>query len=447
MRSLRNILSLLILFPAIHCQAQPKPNLIISSDIGGDTDDQQSLVRLLMYSNELNLLGLCTSSLMQHGHEVHPELINEQINAYAEVYPNLLKHDPDYPSPQYLKSLVKSGLELDDKLGNGFNTESSNWIIKQVNNASEPVWISIWGGSREVAQALWEARETMDEEALKEFVGKIRIHMIGDQDGHKRWILANFPDVFMISNGFINYKNYKVRALSCYRGQYMTGDTSKVGREWVNENIINDHGPLGKLYPGDGHGTKGMKEGDTPSFSHLLGNGLDSKEDPSFGGWGGRFRKIDGNLYVDAADFHDGTWNERHSVSRWRNHFQNDFAARMDWCQNEFEAANHHPVVNINGNNSNKTLQFEVNAGGDLMLDASQSHDPDHDQLIFDWWVYQEPSGILENSIEIEVNEDHQAMVFIPKKYKGKQLHLILEVTDKGLPALTSFRRILINVK
>jgi len=89
------------------------PRLLITTDIGGDPDDQQSLVRLMVYSNEFDIEGIITSASGTPGElkeaAVRPDLVEEIIRGYQSVYPNLLKHDTEFPAPKYLFSIIKKG--------------------------------------------------------------------------------------------------------------------------------------------------------------------------------------------------------------------------------------------------------------------------------------------------------------------------------------------------
>jgi hypothetical protein len=46
---------------------------------------------------------------------------------------------------------------------------------------------------------------------------------------------------------------------------------------------------------------------------------------------------------------------------RWRDDFQNDFAARMDWCTMTYKEANHPPVPKIKPTKQNFTVRFRRN--------------------------------------------------------------------------------------
>lgn len=334
---------LIFLLTASICEAIERPKIIVLTDIGGDTDDEQSMVRFLLYADVFDIKAICATSRLGHGKDTKPELIRKQIEAYRFVYPNLLLHSENFPSPDYLSSLVKNGQGEPDNFGDGLDSEVSDFIIKTVDDATETVHLLIWGGQRELAQALWKIRATRPKEKVTLFCKKMQVHAIGDQDKHRDWILDNFKHINYIANGYAFHGNFGTREISVFRGMYMTGDVSMQDREWV-KNHIHGHGALGDCYPLDGHGTNGMKEGDSPSFLGLIANGLNVPTKPEWGGWGGRFRRLSNNLYIDGQDFLDGTLNERHTVSRWRPAFQRDFMARLDWCVESYDDANHNPV-------------------------------------------------------------------------------------------------------
>jgi hypothetical protein len=75
-------------------QNKRKHRLLILTDIGGDPDDQQSMIRLLLYANEFDLEGLIDTSTRS---QINPDEIRMRIEAYRKVRPNLVKHAEDYP--------------------------------------------------------------------------------------------------------------------------------------------------------------------------------------------------------------------------------------------------------------------------------------------------------------------------------------------------------------
>jgi hypothetical protein len=149
-----------------------------------------------------------------------------------------------------------------------------------IDESEETVHIAVWGGLRELAQALWKVKETRTHEQVVEFCRKIQVHDINDQDDHRGWITSNFPDLRFIANGFNKTGSiWGVRELATFRGMYMTGDVTMQDGDWVRKNV-HGHGPLSDTYQLHGHGTDGMKEGDTPTFLGLIANGLNVPESP-----------------------------------------------------------------------------------------------------------------------------------------------------------------------
>lgn len=431
--------------------AQQPVRLVVMTDIGGDPDDQQSLVRLLVHADQFELEGLLTSSRLEHGQDTRPELIYEQLAAYAKVYPNLLKHSKKFPLPDSLRKIVQDGQGDQEKMGEGHDTPASEWLIRVVDKPDlRPVWVAVWGGQRELAQALWKVKSTRSPAEAEAFVRKLRVYVIENQDGHERWILKQFPALFMISSGYVNLGfplSPRIREYSAYRGMYMTGDETLVGSGWVQAHIKGRENPLAAGYPLDGGGVKGLKEGDTPSFLGWLPNGLNIPERPDWGGFGGRFRRLRTDLFTDIVDFQDGVWNERLSVSRWRPFFQNDFAARLDWCVRPYAEANHHPLTLLNGQPGVAALEISAKAGEQIALSASGSSDPDGHPLQYHWWNYWE-AGSYPGRVDLADRDKISCSFPVPANAPaGTVFHVILEVTDSGTPALTSFRRAVIIVK
>ena len=432
----------LLYIPESIC-ATDKPSIIILTDIGGDTDDEQSMVRFLLYADMFDIKGFCITSRLGHGQDTRPEIMYSMIDSYRKVYPNLKLHSPDYPEPDLLRSLVKNGQGNQFDIGEGFDTEASDHIIEVVDHAENIIHIAVWGGLRELAQSLWKVKQTRSPAEVASFCRKMQIHAIGDQDKHRDWITDQFKDLIFIANGFV-YNNviFGVREMASFRGMYLTGDLTMQNGDWVRKNI-HGNGPLSDAYQLHGHGTDGMKEGDTPSFLGLIANGLNVPDRPEWGGWGGRFRLLNNNLYIDAQDFLDGKLNERHGVARWRPAFQRDFMARVKWCTKPFENANHNPVIVVNGQSGYEPLFLEAKPDSKLLFDAAESHDPDGDQLTYNWFVYYEIYPVIP---KLKISSGGKKCSFImPKVKSGEAIHLILEVSDNGIPSLTTYKRIVVN--
>ena len=318
--------------------ADERPRLAILTDIGGDPDDTQSLVRLLIYANEFEIEALIASASGTPGElkkaATRADLILNVINAYEKVRPNLKRHDDGWPEAEQLRRVVRSGNRFRgrDHIGEGHDTDGANWLIKQIDSGAmdRPLNIAIWGGQTDFAQALWRVRRDRGVDGLAGFVKKLRVYDIADQDGIATWIRETFPGLhYVLSKAPQGQDKRK----ATFRGMYLSGDESLTSRRWIDENI-RSRGPLGELYPTktwtapNKHSC--LKEGDTPSWFFFLPLGGNDPADPTKPGWGGRFQRQDDGWYRDlpATDGFD----PRSTVARHRAAFQKDFAKRMRWC-------------------------------------------------------------------------------------------------------------------
>ncbi len=456
MKHLANTILLFLLVLAMPAMGEDsRPRLLVLTDIGGDPDDQQSLVRLLVYANEFNIEGLIASASGTPGELkkalVQPQLIREQVAAYANVYGNLTQHAQGYPTPEHLLTVIKSGNPQRGRqaVGDGKDTEGSRLIVERGNRPDQrPLNIVIWGGQTDLAQACWDVRKEYGQSGLKNFLSRIRVYDIADQDRIFEWMRREFDFPFYILNK--SWRGHDMRE-AVFRGMYLGGDESLTSREWVESNIRSDHGSLGALYPAKTwtapNPHSALKEGDTPSFFYFLADGLNDPGFPNHGGWGGRFLKFDG-IWRDAVDRVDGVSNGRSSVSRWRPAFQNEFQARLDWCVAPPSEANHAPLAVVNGDRSRSVLRLSVHGGKPISLDASESSDPDQDQLNYHWWVYPEAGTVGAWELQqISWSDPHTAKttVTLPPGKPGATAHLILEVRDDGEPSLTRYRRVILK--
>ncbi|MEJ5367234.1 MAG: nucleoside hydrolase-like domain-containing protein [Bryobacteraceae bacterium] len=440
--------------------AADKPRLIVLTDISNEPDDEQSLVRLLLYSNEFDLEGLIATTSIHLRDKIRPDILRATIEAYGKVQPNLLRHAPGFPPAERLLSLVKSGNPEYGMRGVGFgkSSEGARWIIEMASRPDpRPLWIAVWGGANTLAQALWDVKYSRSAEELAGIVSKLRVYTISDQDDAGRWLRITFPDLFyIVSPSSVDSREYYLATWTGISGDrfYKNGpmeDFELVDNPWLEENIIRNHGPLGERYPRLVY----IMEGDTPSFLNLIRNGLGGDIEPSYGGWGGRYelrqsyaetRPIWTNSR-DTVRTRDGRLHTSNTATiwRWRRAFQHDFAARMDWCVQPPEKANHNPLAVLNGDRTKNVLSVSASPGQPVRLSAAGSSDPDGHALRFRWWIYPE-AGTFRGKASLSHEEGPETTLAWESGAKPGTVHVILEITDNGSPELYAYRRAVVSI-
>jgi hypothetical protein len=452
--------------------AQEKSRVFVLTDIENEPDDAMSMVRFLVYANQFDIEGLAATTSIHQKNHIAPDRIREIVDAYSKVRNNLEKNEPGFPSGEYLRSLITEGLpEYGMKaIGEGKDSPASELLIKAVDKSDpRPMWVTVWGGPNVLAQALWKVRTSRSKKDLQKFVAKLRVYAISDQDDTGPWIRKEFPDLFyIVSPGFSSGGAYHYATWSGISGDYFHGrfdgaDFRIVTNEWLDANI-RAKGPLGAEYPLWEY----LMEGDTPSFLNLINNGLNEPQHPDWGGWGGRYELYTPRtqrwylypetrpVWTDAIDEVfgcDGRWHSgnHETIWRWRDAFQNDFAARMDWTIKPYNETNHPPIPIIEGE---KFLSAKI--GQRINLSALGSSDPDGDALSYNWFFYKEAGTFPVSSarsgqpIEIMNYDQPTAWFVIPTKRVMPPgtgtIHIILAVTDHGTPRLTRYQRIIVTV-
>ena len=440
------------------------PRVFVFTDISNEPDDEESLVRFLVYSNEYDIEGLvaCTSCWLKEG--VREDLIRRQLDAYDKVRNNLLKHAKGFPTTEYLKSVTCSGQPTYGlaATGKGKSTDGSRLLIKAaLKDDPRPLWVLLWGGANTFAQALYDAKEKLAPHEVDNLISKLRVYSISDQDDAGYWIRKEFPELFYIvdpSNPDLH--NYCTATWNGIAGDRHNGTgvgyySELVDNPWLEQNIIRGHGALGECYPRLAF----QMEGDTPSFLGLIGNGLCWDESPDFGGWGGRYKLYQAygesrpiwttNKYSrDTFEYEPGKTHTSNDATiwRWRDHFQYDFAARMDWCvADSFEKANHNPVAIVNGDSTKKIVHLYANGRTEIPLSAEGCYDPDSNDIDIRWWIYPEAGTVKDAVLSVEKGEKTTVDLSQVDMSEGS-LHIILQINDNGSPNLYAYRRVIIHI-
>lgn len=463
-------LTLLVLLPGV---SSARERLFVLTDIENEPDDAQSLVRLLTYANHFDIEGLVATTSRHQKNQTAAWRIKEIVEAYRKVQPNLLLHESGYPSAEVLLSVLREGRpEFGmNAVGAGMDSSGSELLISAADREdSRPLWVTAWGGPNVLAQALWKVRETRPPEALAEFVSKLRVYTISDQDDSGPWIRKEFPALFYIASpgihpgGAYHFATWSGISGDKFHARFTGADFSLVDNFWLDRNIRHDHGPLGARYPR----VEYLMEGDTPSFLGLVQNGLNAPGKPNWGGWGGRYEHYTPRmqkwfqepetrpLWADAVDEVrgvDGNWHTGNhaTIWRWREAYQNDFAARIDWTTKPFRDANHPPVVKLG-----HATELTARRGDTIRLSAEGCSDPDGDALSYDWFYYGEvgtfttSSGTSGQPVAISGFDQKEASFVIPNNRVMPPgtgtMHIILAVTDHGSPRLTRYGRVIVKV-
>jgi len=460
------------------------PRVAILSDIGNEPDDQMSFVRLLLYSNQLDLEVMIASTSTWQKKAIHPETMHAIVQAYNQVRPNLLLHAKGWPASGELDQRIFAGQPAYGMAatGKGKASAGSQALVKAIERDDpRPLWICAWGGVNTLAQALIDLRAAHTPTEMDRMISHLRVSSISDQDDGGPWIRREFPALFYVvkpspPNGEeYYYATWTGISGDLYYRNSAGADTSLIINEWLETNI-RVKGPMGKMYPR----FMFIMEGDTPSYLGLIDNGLNAYRRPDWGGWGGRYiyRQPYGEphaIWTQGGDlFTRATSQDRvlgidgiehisdqATIWRWREAYQNDFAARMDWTVKDFSHANHNPELVVNGQAGTAPVELTADTNQTIALDAAGSRDPNGQALHYRWWVYEEAglSGTHGADVAIRGANRPQAEVIVHSPCRAAWIpglvpcrgegvaHIILEVSNEGTPRLTSYRRIIVHVR
>ncbi|RDW79321.1 DUF1593 domain-containing protein [Aspergillus mulundensis] len=475
------------------------PRTVVTTDL--EQDDLASLIRYLLYTNELDTQGIIYTSSRFHwagdgngtkffledreydtpqwnwrwtGTRTVQDIV---LKAYAEVWPNLNVHDPFYPTPDELLSIVKIGnVDFEGEMEK--DTEGSDFIRDLLlDDDDRTLYLQAWGGTNVIARALKsiedEHSSTGGWNNTKAAISRKAVILAsGFQDTtYADYIAPNWPALRVEDFSTA----YKLWAYNCERGQgnvrggkenvYFTGN-------WTKANI--QKGPYGSLYrswldnqrmPGDALDVFGnlswyenskqtcqplepyafLSEGDNVVFNPILNTGLQDPSNPTLGSWGGRAKQNSSSpdlwVLVDSEKNSTGSEDAGYTYTRWIAPVQNDFAARMQWTlEANYTRANHAPTVQI----ANET-SVQGKAGTTIDL-AAEVNDPDNDTVQTSWWQYLE-EGTYPRSVAITELENHGARMTIPEDAEeGDTISIVLQGTDDGEFPLTRYDRVVVTV-
>lgn len=329
--------------------SEPIFRVLVSTDLGGDPDDIQSLIHLLHYSDILGIEGIISSP--GPGSTNRVEGIREWIERTDLDFLRAQGH-PELISEAAALAVTRQGITSPGAPSADRASEGSRWIVERAltpdpQGRDRPLWVLVWGSFTDVAQALH------DEPRIAE---RIRIYYIGssnttaDPDSRDyvyRCMQEQYPQLWWIENGILPRFEHDT-----FRGMYLGGEQSGEwgGQSFVEQNIrgrgttrngkfaakTGDAMPLAR-HPGSKADI--LKAGDTPSVLYLLSavrGGAGNVDDPTQPSWGGQFRHADAarfpNYYVDL----DAPAEECHAtINRWRVDYLRDWKERWAWYAND----------------------------------------------------------------------------------------------------------------
>jgi len=301
---------------ANHAEAQPsfqheRPRIVVTAD--PELDDNNSLIRFLLYSSDYEVEGLIYASSGYHwkgdgkgtkwyvpGREYsrfgldtcpceswrwskNERFIHDVVETYAKVFPNLKVHNPDYPAPDELKSKIRYGnIEFDGDISK--DTPGSD-LIRSLILDEKPgqLYITAWGGMSTIARSLKSIQEQYEysiewENIKKKISRKLILLPSGDQDDtYAKYIKPNWPDIE--SRQFLGGPNYGYGAQLGAKPE----DSIYLTSSWMKENV-SDRGPLGALYRVWGDG-KQMVKGDIMDYFGLSGYSNDQLRQMGYVVW------------------------------------------------------------------------------------------------------------------------------------------------------------------
>jgi len=330
----------------------------------------------------------------------------------------------------------RSGIDV---IGEGNDSQGSEFLIDlALEDDNRPIWVAAWGGANTLAQALWKLKQTYSQEDFETIAHQFRLFTITDQDIQiaKRQSYDQSSHSWMrreLNNHLLFIWDENTWQLQCELGK----------QNWeTHRNLIQGHGALGSIYPDYKYGV----EGDTPSFLHVMPNGLSDPTDPQQANWGGY------HTYGISPDGKTNAWSswsepQKSMTTTYKRRFYqdelNDFCARMQWAQEG--TGNTNPVVKVNGKHSSRPLIIKAKAGEEIRLNAKKTRDKDGDNLTYNWWQQPETGGET-TLVDINGNNTPVATFVIPNDARGTTIHIICEVHDDGPFHLVGYQRVIIRV-
>lgn len=468
--------------------------ILITTDL--EVDDMNGLILSLLYSDQYDLAGIVWTAGMYHFsgdsgkhtlgqitpnyrcnaqhcehrvktaadlteyRPVDPTWLERVLEYYALDYEYLSLNNPNYPDPEYLKSITKVG-NIEFEGDYRYETEGSDFIVQCImDDDPRPLYIQHWGGINTTVRALYTIYEKYHdtpewEAVLAKVTSKVRIGGNGEDNCRAdSKIDQMFPglDNGGYTMGWFNYGSF---FSASYNGPRPADEQIQpyLHGEWNLDAFKLNHGKLtSEIWL--------MAEGRAIFGEPLIYNyGLIDYMDWGLSaelGWGpaelksyprADYRKYDWafcqfgcgpfiniGLRDDIKNRHN-----RYTVVMWE-----ELAARADWTICQAKDCNHAPVVWAD------VTDFTVEAGQTVSMKGSAT-DPDGDKLTATWWIPEKTSGYKEGTVdglELSQTKGWTTDFTVPSDAKSGDFFVInLEVRDEAVRPMTRYAQYLVTVK
>ena len=178
---------------AVKVDKSTQPRILITTDL--EVDDMNGVLLSLMYADHYDLAGIvwtagmfhfsgdggkhtlgqitpnyrCNAQHCEHRvktpadlteyRPVDPTWLGRVLDYYEEDYKLLSKNNPNYPTPEYVRSITKVG-NIEFEGDYRFETEGSNFIVDIImDDDMRPLYIQHWGGINTTVRALYTIYE------------------------------------------------------------------------------------------------------------------------------------------------------------------------------------------------------------------------------------------------------------------------------------------------
>ncbi len=446
-------------------------------------DDGNSLIRYLYYSHMFETEAIIVTPQLPdfyYDSKGPWQKVSNILNAYEIEYPQLIKHHSDYPTPDTLSKVTHPGsgalpiiwltnekkfsgnimgrqvesswgdISFHDWIGegntpNGISKDSpgSDFLLSVFEKPDDrPIYVQMWGGPITFIQALYRYRQKHSAQSYAQLLSKLRIFGILLQDITFDYLIdldavqaTGCGNLGSVESTFQGQRSI-VGQLLYDSGHFWDYCCPGGGRQKpISEKEVNGFGPLSTLYDHGG-------EGDTPAFLYLISAhlGLNDPENPAHGSWGSLFRPM-GSPFP--PNYYTTCGLDLNHLLRWSDATTSSFLNRLNYSIKEPEHINHEPVIVLE-DHTELIINIKADNGATIVLDATESFDPDNDDLHFKWYPYPEASS-YKKEFSIKDSNKPKIQFNLPSDLNEQKIHIILEVSDSDTHPLTSYRRIIIQ--